>query len=176
MIAHALSLSRVALAVPFFFWMRAGEEPFASALLLTLAIVTDLADGPIARRSGTESPAGRLIDHGSDFLFVSAGLAALAWRGAIPWLLPVLVAAAFAQYVTDSLVVEQRGSLRPNPLGRWNGILYFVVPCLEVAARLIPGLAWLSQGALLLAWALCASTAASMGARVLALRATRRSR
>ena len=66
------------------------------------AIVTDLTDGPLARRSGTASPFGGTFDHTTDFLFVVSGLAGGVVRGVIPWLLPVLVVAAFAQYVIDS--------------------------------------------------------------------------
>jgi phosphatidylglycerophosphate synthase len=174
-IADLLSASRLALAIPFAWSLLDPERPLLAAGLLAVAIVTDFADGWVARRTGTESPRGRLLDHGSDFVFVEAGLAALAVRGAVPWLLPPLVAVAFAQYVVDSLVVERREQLRPNPLGRWNGVLYFVLPVVEIASRLTDLLAWLAPAVPLFAWALCASTLASIGSRLLAVRRARRS-
>ena len=78
--ANALSLLRLLLSAPFAFWMLDPAAAPQAALLFVLAIATDLADGPIARRRGSVSALGRTLDHGSDFVFVTSGLAAAAWR------------------------------------------------------------------------------------------------
>src|SRR5262245_48674823 len=87
---------------------------------LAVAIASDLLDGRVARRSGSASPAGQLFDHGTDCIFVTAGFAAAVLRGALPWPLPLLVPAAFAQYVIDSVWLERALILRMSALGRWN--------------------------------------------------------
>jgi CDP-diacylglycerol--glycerol-3-phosphate 3-phosphatidyltransferase len=165
--AHALTALRL-LSIPFF--VACLREPgraaaIGAALLFALAIATDVLDGRVARRRATESPAGRAFDHATDFLFVVSGLAVLALRGRVPLALPLLVAVAFAQYAIDSYWLHRARQLRMSALGRWNGVLYFVplgaalagIPALEGPIR------WT-------AWALCASTLASILDRALALR------
>ena len=170
MIAHLLTSTRLLLVVPFALWMLRDDAMarWLAAAALVVAIVTDLLDGVAARRAGVDSAAGRLFDHATDFLFVSAGLAAMATRGAVPWLLPLLVAAAFSQYVVDSYWLQRRRELRMSWLGRWNGVLYFVPPCADVGARLL-GLP-LGEPVRWFCWGLLVSTALSIADRALALR------
>lgn len=174
MLAHALTATRLLLAVPFALVMARGDAHAAAlaALALAAAIATDLLDGVIARHQGTASAAGRAFDHATDCVFVTAGLAAAAIRSALPWLLPVLVAAAFAQYVVDSYWLHRGGSLRTSRLGRWNGILYFAPLGGDILVRL--GLSGLQPLVTLLAWGLVASTLCSMGERLWAATARRR--
>src|SRR6266852_3657899 len=126
--ANALTTIRLLLVLPFAWLMAAPDARHAAraAVILAAAIITDLLDGQIARRRGTASAAGQLFDHTTDVLFVISGLVAGAGRGAFPWILPVLVAAAFAQYVIDSYFLDRARQLRASRLGRYNGILYFV--------------------------------------------------
>jgi len=172
--AHALTTARLLLIVPFVLLM-AGEEwthALWAAVVLAAAIVTDLLDGVVARRRSTVSAAGGVFDHATDCLFVTAGLAAGVARGAFPWILPVLVAAAFAQYVVDSYWLYRGRSLRTSRLGRWNGILYFAPLVGDIAIRL--GATWLRAPLTLLVWALVVSTLVSMGERLWAVLTLRR--
>jgi phosphatidylglycerophosphate synthase len=173
-IAHALTAARLLLTVPFALVMALGgaRAAWLAALALALAITTDLLDGAIARRQGTASAAGGVFDHTTDCLFVTAGLAAAAMRGAVPWLLPMLVAAAFAQYVVDSYWLHRGRSLRTSRLGRWNGILYFAPLGGDILVRL--GLSGLRPLVTLLAWGLVVSTICSMGERLWAVTTRRR--
>jgi CDP-diacylglycerol--glycerol-3-phosphate 3-phosphatidyltransferase len=168
--ANALSLFRLLLVAPFA-WLVARGGPHDAAWALTLfcvAVASDLADGPLARARGTASGVGRALDHAADFSFVDAGLFAAAARGALPWALPVLVAAAFLQYVVDSYWLQRAGELRMSGLGRWNGVLYFVPLAGALLVEL--GAGALAQPNRWLAWALCASTLASIADRALSLR------
>ena len=92
--ANLLSILRLLLATPLAVLIVAGGWSFGAvaATLFCVAIATDVADGRLARMRGTESALGRVLDHGADFLFVNAGLAASAATGRLPWLLPALVA------------------------------------------------------------------------------------
>lgn len=107
--------------------------------LVTVAIVTDVYDGKVARASGTSSPGGMLFDHTTDFLFVTSGLAGAAVAGLVPALLPVFIVVAFSQYVLDSYFLHRQKQLRMSVLGRWNGILYFV-PLVQIVIARISGL------------------------------------
>lgn len=172
--AHALTTVRLLLIVPFALLLAHGE-PRAAAVaagVLAVAIATDVLDGVIARRRGTASAAGGLFDHATDCLFVTAGLAAGASRGDVPWVLPALVASAFAQYVADSYWLHRGQSLRTSRLGRWNGILYFA----PLVGDILIQLGWRSLRPVLalLAWALVGSTIVSMGERGWAVRGLRR--
>jgi phosphatidylglycerophosphate synthase len=169
--AHALTSVRLLLAVPFGLLMaQAGARRAAlAALVLAVAIATDLLDGPLARRRGTVTAAGAALDHTADCLFVTSGLAGGVSRGAFPWALPVLVAAAFVQYVLDSYWLHHGRALRGSRLGRWNGILYFVPPAIDILVRL--GLDGLQLLLPLVTWGLVLSTLASMGGRLWVLRA-----
>jgi CDP-diacylglycerol--glycerol-3-phosphate 3-phosphatidyltransferase len=174
--ANALTTVRVLLALPFaFLMMQSGERCSGlAALVLAAAIATDALDGPVARRRGTVSAAGRAFDHGADCFFLTSGLAAGAARGAFPWVLPLAVAAAFAQYVVDSYWVHRGRALRPSALGRWNGILYFVPLGGDVLVR--AGFEDLRPAVSVLAWILVVTTVLSMGDRLWAVRRSRRAR
>jgi len=124
--SNALTLSRL-VAGPFFFCALAGDAPKLAGLLFWAAVATDIADGRVARARGESSHFGGMLDHATDAIFVALGLAALALRGAVPAILPVLVLGAFVQYVLDSRIQDGRG-LRGSALGRWNGVFYFVPP------------------------------------------------
>jgi phosphatidylglycerophosphate synthase len=158
--ANVLTAARALLAVPCA-WLAAGGHWTFAALLLSLAILTDLLDGPLARRLRQSSALGGLIDHATDAAFVTLLLAALAARDYLPWLLPLLVAASFLQYVADSRALQGR-TLRTSWLGRGNGIGYFVLAALPVYRNAL-GLPWPTNALIdALAWLLVLTTLASM--------------
>lgn len=137
--------------------------------VFAIAIATDFADGPIARKRGETSAFGALLDHGTDATFVVLGNAALAARGLVPVLLPPLIAIAFIQYTLDSKALAGQ-PLRASRLGRWNGIAYFVVLGTPIIRNLLgwswPPDAWVWwMGAFFVL-----ATAVSIGDRLLALR------
>ena len=163
--AHALTALRLVLALPLAAAFARPEllAPSVVAVLLGVALVTDVLDGRVARMTGTASARGRLFDHGTDCLFVTAGLAGAAVTGAVTPLLPVLIPIAFGQYVVDSYVSHNQRQLRASALGRWNGVLYFVPLVLIAASRLqLPGGALLAGAAGVLGYVLATSTVASV--------------
>lgn len=158
--ANALSALRLAAAPLLALAILEGAPPWA-ALLFGLAVATDLLDGRVARRFGEVSPLGGLLDHASDATVVTLGLGALAWQDAVPAPLPFLVALAFVQYTWDSRALAGR-RLRPNPLGRLNGIAYFALLGTPLA-RDVLALAWPAPALVsALGWLLVASTLVSM--------------
>jgi len=168
--ANALTAARVLLALPFAFLMTGGGARHAAlaALVLAAAIATDVLDGALARRRDTATAAGGAFDHAADCFFVTSGLVAGAVRGAFPWILPILVAAAFAQYVVDSYWVHRGRALRTSALGRYNGILYFAPLGGDILVR--AGFPGLQPAVTVLAWVLVVSTVLSMAERLWAVR------
>ena len=173
--AHLLTGLRLALALPLA--ISFARPDFLSAglvaALLTVAIASDYFDGVVARRQGTASAGGRLFDHATDCLFVTACLAGAALAGSVPPVLPVLVALAFSQYVLDSYWLDRRKQLRMSMIGRWNGIGYFVPLVVLAAARLevVPALTpSLTAIARIVAYVLVASTLVSIFDRATAVR------
>jgi phosphatidylglycerophosphate synthase len=154
---------------------RLGAAPFLAAgvldgfhascgLLFLCAVATDFADGRLARRRGEATRLGGFLDHATDAIFVTSGLAALASLRRLTPLLPVLVMVSFLQYTIDSNA--HRGhALRASALGRANGIAYYA---LLGTALLRDALAFAtpSDAAIRsLAWALVASTVISIADR-----------
>jgi phosphatidylglycerophosphate synthase len=165
-LANALTLLRLVLA-PFGAAMVAMGEDVLAAVIFAIAVATDLADGPLARRSGGTSPFGALLDHGCDAVFVTLGLAALATRGFVPVVLAPLIVLAFAQYTIDSHAHAGK-ELRASFLGRWNGIFYFALLGTPTIRNAI-GLTQPSDVMILIAgWLLVVSTGVSMFDRLVA--------
>jgi len=165
--ANALTALRLLLVVPFAYSMSKGDVHFAVFALAVwaVALITDFLDGPIARRRGTVTALSGTFDHTTDFLFVTSGLFAGAFRGVFPWILPILIVAAFSQYVIDSYWIHRHAKLRGSKLGRYNGMLYFVPTCMEIVIRL--GAHWLQPLLTILVWMLVLSTLVSMGQRLM---------
>ncbi len=165
--ANALTALRLLLVAPFAFFMARGDVRSAAVALAIwgVALLTDFLDGPIARRRGTVTALSGTFDHTTDFIFVTSGIFAGAYRGAFPWILPVLIVAAFAQYFIDSYWIHRHAKLRGSKLGRYNGILYFVPPCADALIRL--GLTVLRPILVIFVWGLVISTLVSMVQRAL---------
>jgi CDP-diacylglycerol---glycerol-3-phosphate 3-phosphatidyltransferase len=165
--ANGISATRVAIVVPCVIAILQQAWSYAAACFV-YAVISDFGDGIVARRRGEVSAFGGLLDHAADALFVTTALAALAALGLIPAVLPLLVAAAFGQYVWDSNAL--RGvALRASTLGRWNGIAYYVLTGIVVVGHALspgwPPPSW-SVG---FAWLLVATTAVSMSDRAVVL-------
>jgi phosphatidylglycerophosphate synthase len=141
--AHAITgLRLLAVAPAAWAFSRPGAVPaWLLAVLVIVAIASDVVDGIVARRTGSASPAGMLFDHTTDCLFVTAGLAGASTAGLVPTILPVLVPIAFSQYVLDSYFLHRQRQLRMSSLGRWNGIFYFApLVMIAIAALHLPRL------------------------------------
>ena len=163
---NLLSISRALLA-PMAVYLILAEQWQAMGWLLLYTLITDLADGELARRWNIVSPLGGLLDHSSDAILVTSILGALAVQGYITPFLPVLVVLAFTQYTLDSKALQGQ-PLRASKIGRYNGILYFIVsgfPILQPVFDLYP----LTKSQIMIfSWLLVASSLISMSDRAIA--------
>lgn len=164
LLANMLTTLRVLLIAPLAWLTLEQQWAWASVAFLTAAL-TDLLDGPAARRAGSPSPLGGLFDHGTDATLVVTCLACLSWLDMSPALLPVFIAAAFTQYVLDS-GAERGRPLRASWLGRYNGIAYFVLVGIALIGSALAGVAPLIDDVVgmtdWLGWLLVGTTTLSM--------------
>ena len=172
MLANCISSLRLLMAPALIYLL--WQDLFLWSLLLMLgALITDMADGFVARKLGQVTNFGGLLDHGSDALLVLCGLFVFATLNIIPWFLPFLVAVAFAQYVWDSGSLN-RAPLRASSIGKFNGMMYFAFVVLLISQEAfhlsIPGTAATSY----LAWGLVLSTLISILDRLVAMSQARR--
>ena len=72
--ANGVSFLRLVMA-PLIVISIAKEEWGAAAAVFALAVMSDLADGYLARRYGESTPLGGAMDHTVDAVFVTAGTA-----------------------------------------------------------------------------------------------------
>ena len=124
-IADALSLSRV-LVAPLLVWAVLQHAMAIAVALFVWAVMSDILDGIITRRSTQRSSQGALIDHGSGAVIVTTCCALWAWLGILPTLLCVFIPISFIHYALDARQPLRSGP-RPSQLGRFNGIAYFVM-------------------------------------------------
>lgn len=168
---NLLSISRLAFA-PVAAFAILETDWLVVAWILWLALVTDLADGQLARRAGQTTALGGFLDHGSDAVLVTCILGGLSALGIVTPLLPVLVILAFSQYTLDSNALQGQ-PLRSSQIGRYNGIFYFIVSGFPILQPVV-GLYLLSdQHILWFSWLLVGSTLISMVDRGLTLLRTR---
>lgn len=90
---HILSLSRVVAGpiVAALILARPGDTYLVAAVLFTLASLTDLIDGKLARHSLSVSPLGVFLDTTSDKVLVSLALVAMAIAGLTWAWIPLII-------------------------------------------------------------------------------------
>ena len=106
LLPHGLTALRLALAPAIFELILAGRG-LATAGCLAVAMATDAADGPLARRHGVASRAGAWFDVWTDFLVIEAAFAGFAVAGVGPWAVPVLAALSFALFAATARVTPR---------------------------------------------------------------------
>jgi CDP-diacylglycerol--glycerol-3-phosphate 3-phosphatidyltransferase len=92
---NLLTMGRI-VVIPLFLWLLDRETPracFWAAIVFTLAAITDLLDGYLARRMGIVSVLGKFLDPLADKLIVMASLVWMVPMGRIPaWAVVLLLA------------------------------------------------------------------------------------
>lgn len=139
--ANGITLCRMAGSVAL-----AGTRPFSPAFyaLYLLCGVSDMLDGPVARRTGCASPAGGRLDSAADLLFAGVCL----WK-----LLPVLAVPVWLwAWIAGIVVIRgvnllcgwvscRRIVLLHTTANRAAGLLVFVLPLVLPAVPLEPAAA-----------------------------------
>ena len=111
--------------------VASGADAAGVLAVIVFAVVaaSDVWDGRVARRWGSESSGGRVFDHFADIGFIVPALCAYVWLGLAPWWVPAAIAAAFAFYVIDSRVRRNAGprNLIGSRIGHVGGVCNYVL-------------------------------------------------
>ena len=146
-LARGLTLARI-LTIPPFVWalLRIDSAPDLGWRVLLIAvyvyaILSDLIDGPLARRAGAKSYFWGQVDALSDVAFNTAALMAAAWVGRIgPWA-ALGVLALGAQFLWRCMrgAGNTDDSLPEDAAGKWAGVLFYALVGVVVCEA---GLSW----------------------------------
>ncbi len=139
---NAITLGRLVLAVVFFVIISGvqctpGEDPSRAWLavwVFIIAAVTDVLDGYLARKWGSVSPFGRVLDPVVDKVLVIGGLVFLVApplahnSGVLPWMVVVVIG---REVLVTSVraVIESSGSAFGAD---WTGKVKMLVQCVAV--------------------------------------------
>jgi phosphatidylglycerophosphate synthase len=107
--------------------MSGDRRPEILGSIALAGAISDFFDGRIARRLNATDRLGQWLDNLSDIAFVLTALACEAHAGAIPYYIPILIAASFTQYVIDSLMICSSSTPVKSRLGHWGGIINFAL-------------------------------------------------
>lgn len=130
--ANAITGLRI-LLTPLFLWAADAVHTNGGAALpvalYAIIAASDFADGRVARRFGSASERGRMLDHFADVSFLVSALALYTRLGVAPWWVPASVAASFVFYVVDSWrrSVPSRPRLLGSRVGHAAGVLNYAL-------------------------------------------------
>src|SRR3712207_4523711 len=102
--SNLLSLLRLALVGPTVYYLLREERTDKALGLLALGMVTDFADGPIARWRDEESELGKVIDPIADKLTLDGVAIVLSMKHGLPWWITKLLLVRDVGVVAGSLL------------------------------------------------------------------------
>jgi len=132
-VPNLLSLARIA-AVPVFVWLFLTDREDAAVLVYAGGALTDFFDGFIARRTGSVTKLGQLLDPLADRVFIVALAIALVARDVLAWWLAVVIVVRDVLILALFPALERRGieRIQVNFVGK------------TATAALLFGLTWLA--------------------------------
>jgi cardiolipin synthase len=149
-VPNALSFARI-VAIPFVVaaLLHHGTEA-AGLLAFGVLASTDWIDGYVARRTGTVTELGKILDPVADRLVVISVLVALVVRDAFPlWAAALVVARDLALLLAGALVLSRGIRIDVRPIGKAATLLLMTgIPLVAWGAF---GL-WLADAATLVGW------------------------
>jgi CDP-diacylglycerol--glycerol-3-phosphate 3-phosphatidyltransferase len=151
--------------VPLLAWLllrdHGADEAFrwAATAVFVVAALTDLADGEIARRSGTVTTLGKIADPIADKALTGVALVGLSWLGDLPWWVTIVILGRELAVTALRFVVIRHGvipasrggkaktvaqviaiSLYLAPLPEWADPIKIVAMAIAVVLTLVTGL------------------------------------
>ena len=154
-----LTVARIA-AVPIVVVLFAWDFPhhaYWATAVFVVAMATDQIDGWLARRSGTSSALGKLLDPVADKVLVLAALVMLVGTGVAPaWMIALIIVREVLVMGLRLAAVERGVVLGARDLGRvktWAQAIAATVAGLAAAGAWSDRLAWWALfGALIATW------------------------
>lgn len=118
-LANGLTVLRI-LLIPVFVSLLVYRRPGVALVVFALAASTDLLDGYVARRSGSQSRLGAFLDPIADKLLLTASFVTLTYLKALPfWITAVVITRDVILVVGALLILMVGGRIYPRPT--WAG-------------------------------------------------------
>ena len=155
-LANSLTLLRVVL-IPVFVMLLVYRRPGAALAVFALAAFTDLLDGYVARRRGSQSRLGAFLDPMADKLLLTASFVTLTYLRVLPAWITIVVISRDVILVVGALVIHMAGGrIHPRPTGAGKAATFFQV--LTVLAGLLARHFHFPAGLTAVAWVAAAFT------------------
>lgn len=126
---NMLTMGRIAV-IPLFVWFTYDADPlfsYLAAALFTLAAVTDVIDGFLARRWNMITVVGKLLDPLADKLIVAAALVMMVRLGRIhAWIVIVLLSREFIVTGLRQIAASEGLVIAAGQEGKWKTSLQLV--------------------------------------------------
>jgi cardiolipin synthase len=110
--ANQITILRLAF-IPFFAILVVAQEYRGALAVLTLAALSDVVDGVVARLLKQETPLGVALDPIADKLLMTTAYLTLAFREALPWWLTILVIGRDVGIIITALLISLVAGYRP---------------------------------------------------------------
>jgi CDP-diacylglycerol--glycerol-3-phosphate 3-phosphatidyltransferase len=126
---NMLTVGRIFI-IPLFVWLLYDGDPWFSVLagcVFTIAAITDIVDGFLARRWNMITVTGKLLDPLADKLIVAAALAMMVRLGRIPaWIVIVLLSREFIVTGLRQVAASEGLVIAAGQEGKWKTALQLV--------------------------------------------------
>jgi cardiolipin synthase (CMP-forming) len=124
--------------IPVFAILEMGGRYDAALAILAVAAISDIVDGYVARAFHQETPLGVALDPIADKLLMATGFVILAFRGALPWWLAIMVLSRDVGIIVTalliSLIVGYR-PFRPTRLGKASTVMQVLMVLVAVGSQ-----------------------------------------
>jgi len=110
--ANQITILRLAF-IPFFAILVVDQRFRAALAVLTVAALTDVIDGIVARLLKQETPLGVALDPIADKLLMTTAYLTLAFRDALPWWLTIMVISRDLAIIITALLISLVAGYRP---------------------------------------------------------------
>ncbi len=158
-LANWLTVLRIVM-VPVFVSLLVYRKPGAALVVFAVAAFTDLLDGYIARRRGSQSRLGAFLDPMADKLLLTASFVTLTYLKALPfWIAAVVISRDVILALGTVLIYMLGGRVHPRPTWAGKAATFFQV--LTVLSGLLARYFRLPIGPRLVLWLAALFTVAS---------------
>lgn len=118
-LANWLTVLRI-LLIPVFVSLLVYRKPGPALVVFACAALTDLLDGYVARRRGSQSRLGAFLDPMADKLLLTASFVTLTYLKVLPFWITAVVITRDAILISGALLVSMLGA-RIHPRPTWTG-------------------------------------------------------
>jgi len=149
-LANWLTLLRI-LLIPVFVSLLVYRKGGPALAVFLAAAVTDLLDGYVARRHGSQSRLGAFLDPLADKLLLMASFVTLTWLKALPfWIAAVVISRDLILAIGALAIVIVGARLTPRPT--WAGKFATFFQVLAVLSGVLARFYQMPTGATLVIW------------------------